>query len=73
MNAKTATPGPQQPVDVFVIGGGINGCGIARDLVGRGYCVALAEKVDFASGTSSWSAIWIIAGGALLGGLLHLV
>ena len=62
MNAKTATPGPQQPVDVFVIGGGINGCGIARDLVGRGYGVALAEKVDFASGTSSWSTKLIHGG-----------
>lgn len=32
--------------DLFVIGGGINGCGIARDAVGRGYSVALAEKGD---------------------------
>ena len=39
--------------DVFVIGGGVNGCGIARDAVGRGYSVALAEMNDFASGTSS--------------------
>ena len=39
--------------DVFVIGGGINGCGIARDAAGRGYSVALAEMNDFASGTSS--------------------
>lgn len=39
--------------DLFVIGGGINGCGIARDAVGRGYSVALAEMNDFASGTSS--------------------
>jgi glycerol-3-phosphate dehydrogenase len=29
--------------DVFVIGGGINGCGIARDAAGRGYSVCLAE------------------------------
>jgi glycerol-3-phosphate dehydrogenase len=28
--------------DVFVIGGGINGCGIARDAIGRGYSVFLA-------------------------------
>lgn len=41
--------------DIFVIGGGINGCGIARDAVGRGYSVALAEMKDFASGTSSAS------------------
>lgn len=41
--------------DIFVIGGGINGCGIARDAVGRGYSVALAEMNDFASATSSSS------------------
>ncbi|MEW7006315.1 glycerol-3-phosphate dehydrogenase [Lentilitoribacter sp. EG35] len=41
--------------DVFVIGGGINGCGIARDAAGRGYRVALAEMNDFASATSSAS------------------
>ena len=49
-------------VDVFVIGGGINGCGIARDLAGRGYSVALAERDDFASGTSSWSTKLIHGG-----------
>ena len=48
--------------DLFVIGGGINGCGIARDAVGRGYSVALAEKGDFASGTSS-AATKLIHGG----------
>jgi len=42
--------------DVFVIGGGINGCGIARDAIGRGYSVCLAEMNDLASGTSSWSS-----------------
>ncbi|MEP0565441.1 MAG: FAD-dependent oxidoreductase, partial [Paracoccaceae bacterium] len=41
--------------DLFVIGGGINGCGIARDAVGRGYSVALAEMNGFASATSSQS------------------
>ena len=41
--------------DIFVIGGGINGCGIARDAVGRGYSVCLAEMSDLASGTSSGS------------------
>ncbi len=39
--------------DIFVIGGGINGCGIARDAAGRGYSVYLAEMNDLASGTSS--------------------
>ncbi|MEN9894937.1 MAG: hypothetical protein RIR97_789 [Pseudomonadota bacterium] len=48
--------------DVFVIGGGINGCGIARDAAGRGYSVGLAEMNDFASGTSSWSTKLIHGG-----------
>ena len=48
--------------DIFVIGGGINGCGIARDAVGRGYSVVLAEKGDFASGTSSGSTKLIHGG-----------
>lgn len=53
----------EQPIfDVFVIGGGINGCGIARDAAGRGYSVALAEMNDFASGTSS-GATKLIHGG----------
>jgi glycerol-3-phosphate dehydrogenase len=43
-------------VDVFIIGGGINGVGIARDAAGRGYSVALCEKEDLASGTSNWSS-----------------
>ena len=42
-------------IDLFVIGGGINGCGIARDAAGRGLSVALAEKGDLASATSSSS------------------
>jgi glycine/D-amino acid oxidase-like deaminating enzyme len=41
--------------DLFVIGGGINGCGIARDAVGRGLSVVLAEKDDLAQATSSAS------------------
>lgn len=41
--------------DIAVIGGGVNGCGIARDAAGRGYSVLLAEKGDLASGTSSAS------------------
>ena len=42
-------------VDLFIIGGGINGCGIARDAAGRGLSVALAEMNDLASATSSAS------------------
>jgi glycerol-3-phosphate dehydrogenase len=45
----------QDIVDLFVIGGGINGCGIARDAVGRGLTVELAEMNDLASATSSAS------------------
>src|SRR4029079_13704517 len=48
--------------DVFVIGGGINGCGIARDAAGRGYSVYLAEMNDLASGTSSGSTKLIHGG-----------
>jgi glycerol-3-phosphate dehydrogenase len=48
--------------DVFVIGGGVNGCGIARDAAVRGYSVYLAEKNDIASGTSSASSKLIHGG-----------
>ncbi|MCD1619744.1 glycerol-3-phosphate dehydrogenase [Salipiger manganoxidans] len=41
--------------DLFVIGGGINGCGIARDAAGRGLSVTLAEQGDLAQATSSSS------------------
>ncbi len=41
--------------DLAVIGGGVNGCGIARDAAGRGLKVHLCEMNDLASGTSSWS------------------
>ncbi|NBN65176.1 glycerol-3-phosphate dehydrogenase [Microvirga tunisiensis] len=44
-----------QVVDLFIIGGGINGCGIARDAAGRGLSVSLAEMNDLASATSSAS------------------
>ncbi|CAM3270805.1 homodimeric glycerol 3-phosphate dehydrogenase (quinone) [Paracoccus aminovorans] len=41
--------------DLFVLGGGINGCGIARDAAGRGLSVTLAEMGDLAQATSSAS------------------
>ncbi|MGJ8584406.1 MAG: glycerol-3-phosphate dehydrogenase [Marinosulfonomonas sp.] len=41
--------------DIVVIGGGINGCGIARDAAGRGLSVLLCEKDDLAQATSSAS------------------
>ncbi len=53
---------PDRVFDCFVVGGGINGCGIARDAAGRGYSVYLAEMGDLASGTSS-AATKLIHGG----------
>src|SRR5512140_3022429 len=44
-----------QLYDIVVIGGGINGAGVARDAAGRGLKVLLAEQNDFASATSSAS------------------
>ena len=49
-------------VDLAIIGGGINGCGIARDAAGRGLSVYLCEMNDLASGTSSWSTKLIHGG-----------
>ena len=49
-------------VDVLIVGGGINGVGIARDAVGRGLSVALLEQSDLASATSS-AATKLIHGG----------
>jgi glycerol-3-phosphate dehydrogenase len=49
-------------VDLAIIGGGINGCGIARDAAGRGLSVYLCEQNDLASGTSSWSTKLIHGG-----------
>ena len=45
----------ETPLDLFIIGGGINGCGIARDAAGRGLSVALAEQGDLGGATSSAS------------------
>ncbi|MCB1546560.1 MAG: FAD-dependent oxidoreductase, partial [Hyphomicrobiaceae bacterium] len=50
------------PYDVLVIGGGINGAGIARDAAGRGYRVLLAEQGDLAGATSSASTKLIHGG-----------
>jgi glycerol-3-phosphate dehydrogenase len=51
-----------QIFDIFIIGGGINGAGIARDAVGRGLKVFLAEKGKVGSATSSWSSKLIHGG-----------
>ena len=53
---------PAQVCDVLVVGGGINGAGIARDLSGRGLSVKLCEKDDLAAHTSS-SSTKLIHGG----------
>lgn len=50
------------PVDMLVIGGGINGAGIARDAAGRGLRVALVEKSDLGGATSSASSKLIHGG-----------
>jgi glycerol-3-phosphate dehydrogenase len=51
VNAQQQT----QRFDLLVIGGGINGAGIARDAAGRGYSVCLCDGGDFGGGTSSAS------------------
>jgi len=51
-----------KPYDIAIIGGGVNGCGIARDAAGRGLRVFLAEKNDLACGTSSASTKLIHGG-----------
>jgi len=51
-----------QPVDLLVVGGGVNGTGIARDAVGRGLSVLLCEQDDLASHTSSASSKLIHGG-----------
>jgi len=48
--------------DLLVIGGGINGTGIARDAAGRGLSVLLVERDDLAAHTSSWSTKLIHGG-----------
>ncbi|MEX0964854.1 MAG: glycerol-3-phosphate dehydrogenase [Pseudohongiellaceae bacterium] len=48
--------------DLLIIGGGINGAGIAADAAGRGLDVVLCEKSDLASATSSWSTKLIHGG-----------
>ena len=52
----------ERDFDILVVGGGINGVGIALDAASRGLSVALIEKDDFASGTSSKSSKLIHGG-----------
>ncbi len=51
-----------EPIDLLVIGGGVNGAGVARDAAGRGLSVLLCEKGDLAEGTSSRSGKYIHGG-----------
>ncbi len=74
MDAANKTPDPnaerekklerlgRETFDLLVIGGGITGCGIARDAALRGLKVALVEKTDFGAGTSSKSSKLIHGG-----------
>src|SRR3954452_16778248 len=64
----------REEFDLVVVGGGITGCGAARDAALRGLSVALVEKDDFASGTSSRSSRLVHGGVRYLEhGYLHLV
>lgn len=60
--SQNITKMKQQDFDLVVIGGGINGAGVARDASARGMKVALIEARDFASGTSSKSSKLIHGG-----------
>jgi glycerol-3-phosphate dehydrogenase len=53
---------PERIHDLLIVGGGINGVGIARDAAGRGLSVLLVEQDDLAAHTSSWSTKLIHGG-----------
>src|SRR5947209_8363679 len=54
--------GNEQPCDLLIVGGGINGAGIARDAAGRGLSVLLVERDDLGAHTSSQSTKLIHGG-----------
>lgn len=62
MSTPAQVPVSGEPVDLLVVGGGINGAGIARDAVGRGLSVMLVEAEDLAQHTSSASTKLIHGG-----------
>ncbi len=63
LNARCRDRGASGTIyDLAIIGGGINGCGIARDAAGRGLSVLLVEQGDLAGGTSSASTKLIHGG-----------
>jgi glycerol-3-phosphate dehydrogenase len=53
---------PEEEFDVVVIGGGVTGAGVALDAASRGYSVAIVERADWASGTSSRSSKMVHGG-----------
>ncbi|RZL94841.1 MAG: glycerol-3-phosphate dehydrogenase [Variovorax sp.] len=61
-DSSSSPPAATTDCDVLIVGGGINGCGIGRDLAGRGWRVVLCEKDDLAAHTSS-SSTKLIHGG----------
>ena len=64
----------EEPFDIVIVGAGITGAGVAREAAMRGMRVALVEKADFASGTSSRSSRLVHGGLRYLEhGDLHLV
>ncbi len=60
-----------EPWDIFVIGGGATGLGIAVDAAARGYRTVLVEQSDFAKGTSSRSTKLIHGGVRAVGHFRH--
>ncbi|HJV02786.1 MAG TPA: glycerol-3-phosphate dehydrogenase [Burkholderiaceae bacterium] len=62
MNTTNDLPKAQRSCDLLIIGGGINGAGIARDAIGRGLSVVLCEQHDLAQHTSSASTKLIHGG-----------
>lgn len=59
---KSAIRSLDEPFDAVVVGGGVNGCGVAWDAALRGMRVLLVERDDIGSGTSSWSSRLIHGG-----------
>ena len=59
---KAKSDGDAAVLDILVVGGGINGVGIARDASGRGLRTLLVERDDLASATSQWSTKLIHGG-----------
>lgn len=66
MGSRVASGTAEDPFDLVIIGGGINGAGIARDAVRRGLSVALFEKKDFGTGATGNSS------GMIHGGIRYL-